>query len=69
MPGTQRTDKTPVELHNLIRSGIEREMAAIHDVHFGIRHVAAMRVRLRRKRVDFEQARRQEAMDEKGIKT
>ncbi len=35
------------EQRNLIRRGIEREMPAIHDVHFGLRHIAAIGFRLR----------------------
>jgi hypothetical protein len=35
-------------LRNLLRGRIEREMPSIHDVHFGLRHVAAIGFRLRR---------------------
>src|SRR5580658_10852458 len=51
------------ELRNLIGGGIEREMPSIDDVHFGLRHVAAIGFRLRwieRKLIlapDHEQAR------------
>ena len=34
--------ESPDELRNLIRSGIEREMARIEDVDFSLRHVAAI---------------------------
>ena len=35
------------ELRNLIRRGIEREVPAVHDVHFGLWHIAAIGFRLR----------------------
>ena len=38
----------PDELRNLIRCGIEREMARLEDVDFGLRHVAAIGLRLRK---------------------
>ena len=33
------------ELRNLIRSGVEREMASIEDVDFGFRHIFAVTFR------------------------
>src|ERR1700751_1890338 len=39
--------EAPDELLTLIRCGIEREMPSIDDVHFGLRHVAAIGFRLR----------------------
>jgi hypothetical protein len=38
--------EAPDELRNLIRCGIEREMARIEDVDFGFRHVLAVAFRL-----------------------
>src|SRR5207302_6572407 len=40
--------EAPDELRNLIRCGIEREMARIEDVDFGPRHVAAIGLRFRK---------------------
>src|ERR1700680_2173179 len=40
--------EAPDELRNLIRCGIEREMARIEDMDFGLRHVAAIGLRLRK---------------------
>ena len=40
--------EAPDELRNLIRCGIEREMARIEDVDFGHRHVAAIGLRFRK---------------------
>src|SRR5208282_4115535 len=39
--------EAPDELRNLIRSGVEREMSAVDDMDFGLRHVAAVGLWLR----------------------
>ena len=39
--------EVPDELRNLMRCGIERKMARIEDVDFGLRHVAAIARRFR----------------------
>src|SRR6266567_6481336 len=43
-----RRHEGPDELRNLIRCSIEREMARIKDVDFGLRHVAAIGLRFRK---------------------
>src|SRR6266478_6575158 len=40
--------EAPNELRNLIRCGIEREMARIENMYFGLRHVAAIGLRFRK---------------------
>src|SRR6266850_3327395 len=44
---TRTTHETPDELCNLIRSSIQREVTRVENVDFGLRHVAAIRFRLR----------------------
>jgi len=41
------THEAPNELRNFIRRGIEREMAPVDDVDFGLRHIPAISLRLR----------------------
>jgi hypothetical protein len=41
-------DEATNEPRNMIRRAVEREMPAIDDVHFGLRHVVAIGFRLRR---------------------
>ena len=40
--------EAPDELRNLIRCGVEREMARLEQVDFGLRHVAAIGLRFRK---------------------
>src|SRR2546423_2635251 len=40
--------KVPDDLRNLVRCGVEREMARIEDVDFGLRYVAAISLRFRK---------------------
>ncbi len=37
-----------MQLRDLIRGGIERELAGVEDVHFGLWHVAPIGLRFRR---------------------
>lgn len=46
-PLVRRTDKSLHQRGNLVRSRVQCEMTAVHDVHFGFRHVAAIGLRLR----------------------
>ena len=41
------THEAPNELRNFVRRGIEREMASVDDVHFGLWDIAAISFRLR----------------------
>src|ERR1700730_12843086 len=41
------THEAPNELRNFIRRSIEREMAPVDDVHFGLWHIPAISFRLR----------------------